>query len=206
MSLNRTTWKTASELLWLEFRGELLLAAFWSVYLLVSWQGLFPEFLQKIERVLGAYLSEERLGMLLSFIGISIGIYVAVLSIFATSATCASEELTKQGLGSRFVTVLMVGLSENLLLALHILLTPRNCPCFMELSISLLLLALLALWKFIRLLVQLFRINLEWTRTEGNRREKLEQDYLFALEAIQRELSRFRGTPPFHNPSGRLGE
>ena len=137
-------------------------------------------------QILQNYFTEQRMSVLVTFVSISIGVYMAVLSIFATAVTIASEKIVDKGLDTGFVRVVSVGLIENVAVAILIMIVPMQVPFYIELLTVFLLLALNSFQKFIRIVIALFKINIDNVKDTIKKQDNLKEDVLNLLEQINR--------------------
>ena len=133
--------------------------------------------------VLEDYLSQTRVDGIASFFAITIGIYIAVITVLATSEIGISDRLLKKRLDKRLLYVVIGGMIENLVAAGGAIFLPINQFTKHMLVISIML-SLISFVKFIILLLEIFKGNMESMVVSMDEEEK----YRDTIEACLEEL------------------
>jgi len=142
------------KIIWNNFKIDFLAILFLVLILFLFWNHTN---LQLID--LGQYFSGDRLSRIASFFSIVIGIYIAVMTILASSIIGLTKEILNKRLDYSLLTVIIVGLCENLLSVGLCVFMPLSA-LFYKLLILIVVLATVSLIKFIIVLALMFRINL----------------------------------------------
>lgn len=129
------------------------------------------------------YFSTDRLGRIASFFSIVIGIYIAVMTILASSITGLTEKVLEKKLDDKLLSVIMLGLCENLLSVSICVFMPIT-TFFCKLLVLFTILALISLIKFIYILALIFKINLNEMARMIDVETKYKNDLLTNLEQI----------------------
>ncbi|WP_230397991.1 hypothetical protein [Novisyntrophococcus fermenticellae] len=109
---------------------------------------------------LNTYFSKDRLAGIGTFFAITIGVYIAVITVLATSEIGISREMLKRRLDKPLIDVMMAGMTENLVTTGLAIFVPVNkITCYILLVF--LSVSLVSFAKFIRLLVIIFKQNME---------------------------------------------
>lgn len=109
---------------------------------------------------MAVYFTNERLNGIATFFSITIGVYIAVITVLATAEIGISAEMLRRQLDKRLINVMMMGIIEDFVAVTLAVFVPLN-----EISIKVLVLSMvvagISFVKFIRLLFTIFKVNME---------------------------------------------
>lgn len=143
-----------------------------------------PAFSNYLFPLLKNYLSDSRIDNLSDFFSITSGIYIAVITIVATSVIGVSKDLLGRNLDRPMIHVFTVGLSEGLLTVGISIFIPREMPYYYLILATLILISIISLIKFIRLLVLMFEANMNKMTEDIVKKESAEGDILYYLKIL----------------------
>lgn len=135
--------------------------------------------------VLKDYLSQTRLDGIASFFAITIGIYIAVITVLATSEIGISRELLRQRLDKRLLYVIIGGMTENLITAGGAIFLPIN-QFTKHILVIFVVLSLISFMKFIVLLLEIFKGNMESMAVSMDEEER----YRDTIEAYLKKIAK----------------
>lgn len=165
---------------------ELIISLFSIVGIIIYFTDL-PLFAQLGNNLLN-YFTAERISNISAFFSIAVGIYIAVVTIIATSVIGISKELLLKKLDYPLVLVIIWGMVESLLaVALSVFLTSNHFIYFWLLATTNLL-AIVSFVKFIRLLLLIFKKNLEMMAKHIDDEDNYRNDLLTHIELISEYL------------------
>lgn len=140
--------------------------------------------------ILKDYLSKERINGLASFFSITSGIYIAVITIVATSVIGVSKDLLGRNLDRPMIHVFTLGLSEGLLTVGVSIFLPREIPYYYLILATSILVSIISLIKFIRLLILMFEANMNKMTEDIVKKESDEGDILYYLKILSQHKNR----------------
>lgn len=109
---------------------------------------------------MAGYFTNERLNGIATFFSITIGVYIAVITVLATAEIGISAEMLRRQLDKRLINIMMMGIIEDFVAVTLAVFVPLN-----EISIKVLVLSMvvagISFIKFIRLLFIIFKVNME---------------------------------------------
>ncbi len=108
---------------------------------------------------LATYFSQDRLNGIATFFSITIGIYVAVITILAMSVIGISREMLKKGLDKPLLYVIVVGLIENICSVALAIFVPLNVLTT-KILLIVVVVSVISFIKFIFLLLEIFKANM----------------------------------------------
>lgn len=135
--------------------------------------------------VLKDYLSQTRVDGIASFFAITIGIYIAVITVLATSEIGISRELLKKRLDKRLLYAIIGGMVENLIAAGIAIFLPIN-QFTKHILVIFVILSLISFMKFIVLLLEIFKGNMESMASSIDEEEK----YRDTIEAYLKKIAK----------------
>lgn len=139
---------------------------------------------------LSAYFSSDRLNGIATFFAITIGIYVTVIMVLATSRIGISRGMLKSNLDKRLINVMIVGMIENFISTGLAIFIPMSGKTRYILT-TFLIMSIVSFVKFIALLVVIFSVNLNEMAKEMDDEEKYQDDMLTYVEGIYRFLKKY---------------
>jgi len=138
------------------------------------------------------YFSESRVSLLINFYSIVIGMYIAVITILATSRLSISEDILKERLDSKLIRVMLAGIIENLAVVVMLIAVPSSIRWYYDIVLVTIIVALLSLIKFICFLAIFFQLNMEAMAKEideENQRKGKDRGFQNSLMNALKEIS-----------------
>ena len=120
------------------------------------------------------YFTSDRLNGIAAFFAITIGVYIAVVTILATSELAISKNILKKKLDKKLINIIIVGIVENISAAGIAMFIPMNVITRYILSFV----------KFIILLLLLFKGNLNQMAKDIDSRDRYENEIYNCLNKI----------------------
>ena len=106
------------------------------------------------------YFTSERLNGIATFFSITIGVYIAVITVLATAEIGISAEMLRRKLDKRLINIMMMGIVEDFIAVTLAVFVPLNVISVKVLVLSIIV-AGISFVKFIRLLFIIFKVNME---------------------------------------------
>lgn len=113
-----------------------------------------------VEISLEEYLSSDRLSGIASFFSITIGVYIAIIAILATSEIGISREILKRRLDAQLISVIMAGMVENFFTVGFAIFVPFNKLTRYALCVFIAI-SVISFAKFVYLLILIFKANMD---------------------------------------------
>ncbi|MGC4018931.1 MAG: hypothetical protein QM793_06710 [Muricomes sp.] len=132
---------------------------------------------------LSSYFSQDRLAGIATFFAITIGIYIAVITVLATSEIGISKEMLKRRLDKPLIDVIIAGMTEDFVTVGLSIFVPINKVTSYILLIFLSV-SLVSFAKFIRLLIIIFKQNMEHMAKSIDEEESYKNNMLTYVEEI----------------------
>lgn len=133
------------------------------------------------------YFNQERLNGIAAFFSITVGIYVTIVTILATSRIGISKEILEKNLDKGLINVIIFGMSENLLAVAMSIFIPLN-KTGAYILLVLLIVSVISFVKFILLLVIIFKANLNKMARDIDQEEQYSNEMLGTIKEIQKNL------------------
>ncbi len=169
-----------------DLREEIIIAVMFSIVFIVIFICKYFDLWEvPIDIFLKSYLTPDRLNGAASFFAITIGVYIAVITILATSEISISRELLVRKLDRRIIKVAMVGMSENLMCAGCAIFIPIN-KISSRMILTLVVLSVISFIKFIVLLLRIFIENMNQMAKAIDEKERYDNDILTYVEEISK--------------------
>lgn len=162
-------------------KTEILVAAFSLLFWLVNPGGI----IKKVD--FPAYFSQDRLNGIAAFFAITIGVYITIVTVLATSEIGISKEMLKRRLDRPLINVIMVGLTENFVSVGFSVFAPMNVNTSFMLVVSLII-SVISFIKFIILLVIIFKKNMEQMAKAIEEEEMYKNEMLTYVKEISRYI------------------
>ena len=161
---------------------ECLIFILFILFSILSWNSV-------IDRIdFSYYYTENRISGIVDFFSISVGIYIAVITILGTSVIGITKKLLETRLDERLINVTMIGMGECIIsLGLLVFMDCKSWMYYYSL-IAINLASLSSFIKFIIILVLIFKANLNALAKDIDEREQYEIDMLATLENILKTL------------------
>lgn len=135
------------------------------------------------------YFNSDRLSGIAAFFAITIGIYIAVITILATSELGISKELLIKRLDRPLIDVIMAGIVENLISVGLAIFVPLNEATSYVLSVFLII-SIMSFTKFVKQLIRIFRKNMDSMAKSIDEAEKYNNDMLTYVKEISKYCQR----------------
>lgn len=127
-----------------------------------------------------------------NFLEISIAIYAAIISIFATARTTITDRLSKNKLHVGFIVTLSIGLIFNVFSIFTIPMIQFNENTHWLLLLSVLIITIVALCYiiiFFITLIQIFTVSVDMSAKEINDEEKKYNELIELVNKIEKDLN-----------------
>ncbi len=136
------------------------------------------------------YLTPKRLENITFLTGVIVTVYLAVISIIATSSLALIPKLLETNLDKRIINIITFGLFENFLLLVMVVFLDSEKEIYLKLCIVVVLGAFLSFIKFVKILLQFLKTNFDLMAQEIDERKNKEIEYLTILDNIDKKLER----------------
>lgn len=136
-----------------------------------------------------SYFTQDRLNGIAAFFAIAVGVYVAVVTVFATSKIGISREMLKRNLDKPLINVVIVGMIEDIITVGLSIFIPIN-KITVHILIIFLMVSVISFGKFILLLIIIFRANMNEMAKEIDAEEEYNDELLSCLKEILNQLKR----------------
>jgi len=141
-------------------------------------------FITSLEGNLTSYFSQEVKNGISSFFSITVGIYIAVVTIISTSIIGISKAILQRKLDHLLISIIVGGMTEGLVaVGLSVFCTSKGFV-YLWLLATIVIVAIVSFIKFIKLLLLIFRKNLEIMAKTIDEDEKYKNDLLTHIEDI----------------------
>lgn len=131
------------------------------------------------------YFNQDRLNGIATFFAITIGVYIAVITVLATSEIGISKEMLKKNLDKPLIDVIIAGMAENFTTVGLAIFIPLN-KFTGKILIIILTISIISFVKFIILLIAIFKANMNQMAKEIDAEERYKDSILGYLRTISR--------------------
>lgn len=145
---------------------------------------VFPDFIKKYD-----YFSQDRLDGIVTFFAITIGVYIAVITVLATSEIGISKEMLKKRLDKPLINVIVVGMTENFIATGLGIFAPAN-KLIERLLLIFIITSLISFAKFVVLLVIIFKKNMDQMAKSIDDDEEYRNQILHYLHSINNNFKK----------------
>ena len=145
---------------------------------------VFPDFIKHYD-----YFSQDRLNGIVTFFAITIGVYIAVITVLATSEIGISKEMLKKRLDKPLINVIVVGMIENFIATGLGIFAPTNMLMKRVLLIFIII-SLISFTKFVVLLVVIFKKNMDQMAKSIDDEEEYRNQILCYLHNINNDFKK----------------
>lgn len=135
------------------------------------------------------YFTQDRLNGIATFFTITIGVYVAVVTVLAMSEIGISKALLEKKLDRALINVIIFGILEDIITAGIAIFVPRNKIIYFILLVSVFI-SIISFIKFIILMVIIFKKNMDQMAKNMDAEESYRNDLLSYLEQIKRNTEK----------------
>ena len=141
---------------------------------------VFSSKISRVTKFAEGYYSESRMGGMIAFYAISIGIYVTVISIIGTSEISITRELLRRRLDQRILWVSSIGILLNTVAVLIITFMPNLLIGIWVVPI--LVSSIVSFMHFLFAILTLYKVNMDSMAREIDQRDQYLRDVLLHLE------------------------
>lgn len=138
------------------------------------------------------YFSENRIANLSAFFAITIGIYIAVISILATSIIGLSAKLLEAQLDKSLIFVTKIACWENIFAVLFGTFLPVKQLPWSICYVGLLIVSIVSFIKFLRIMFLIFQGNMEKMAKEIDQDTQNRNDILIRLDNIENDVKEMK--------------
>lgn len=138
-----------------------------------------------VEKIMQTYFTQDRISGIATFFTIIIGIYVAVLTVIATSEIGLSKKIIQNNIDDALIVIIVVGMIENLL-TVGVAIFGVDRVWIYEVLLTGIAASLVSFAKFVRLIVLISRGNMNEIAKNIESEERYKNDILTYLEEIHR--------------------
>lgn len=135
---------------------------------------------------LSTYYTESRLNNIVTFVSISIGVYMAIISILATTSTSVSEKIVERKLDDGLIALTCSGIIEGSFLMGLIIFVADTSPDLYYLITLLIIIFSISFLKFIIFVILAYKYNLSTIAKQVDEKNNLKNDILHLLEQIEK--------------------
>lgn len=165
-------------------RIEILLFIIFLVFICISFLNKkVLSCFQEINQNFWCLFDNNKLSLITDFFAITIGIYIAVTTLVATSVIGISRKMLEKKLDKQILTFLIIGLLENLITIIFCIL--ENCLMFYFL-LFFMLISLVTLIKFIYLIIKMFNANMDQMTKDFDKDDERSNYLINLLEKIEK--------------------
>lgn len=140
---------------------------------------------------LSTYFTQDRLNGIAAFFAITIGVYIAVVTVLATTEIGISKEILRKKIDRSLINVIMVGIGENFFSVGLSIFIPLNAFTRYVLIVFLTI-SIISFAKFIILLVIIFKKNLQLMAQSIDEEEVYRNNMLTYIEEIFKYFQKHR--------------
>lgn len=140
---------------------------------------------------LGKYFTQDRLNGVASFCAITIGVYIAVITIIATSEIGITKPMLEQKLDKGLINVIIAGIIENVVSVVFAIFIPQNdvTSCIL---IVFIVASIVSFVKFVIMLFFIFKGNMEAMAKVIDENDRYKDDIMTYLDKIARYCDKHR--------------
>lgn len=142
------------------------------------------------QQCINAYFSESRCSNVASYTSITIGIYVTIWSIFATSSSGINIELFKKRIEGQLFFIISVGLIEAFASTFLCVFFPRTTSFYSNLVMVLIILTTVSFVKLIYLVMIITKLNIEQMIKDIDSQNKAKTAALVKLDEIYDHITK----------------
>ena len=134
------------------------------------------------------YFSENRCAAIASFMGVEVGIYVAIWSILTTSTSRLNSEILKEKIESQLLFVIIVGIVEAFISIFFCVFIPTPFNAYSSLLLLTTLLALVTFVKFLINVLLITKLNIQHIVKEIDEQNSRQTEFSVKLDEVYRRL------------------
>lgn len=142
------------------------------------------------------YFCQDRIINLSNFFSITVGIYLAIITLLATSVIGISKEILKKRADIQLISVLVFGMAENILAVFLSIFADSNfIPHYTLFLCAAILTSLISFIKFIILIILIFIANMDRTAKMIDEEDEYKENLQSLLEDIVRNTNNLNPKP-----------
>ena len=138
-----------------------------------------------VEKIMQIYFTQDRISGIATFFTIVIGIYVAVLTVIATSEIGISKKIIQNNIDDTLIVTIVGGMIENLL-TVGVAIFGIERIWIYDILLTVIVASLVSFTKFVRLVVLISRGNMKEIAKNIEAEEHYKNAILTYLEDIHR--------------------
>jgi hypothetical protein len=174
------------------FKCKLLIEIIANIIILVIIAGLLWGVNPWMKTVLSLAYVKDAIKSINSFLEMSIGIYIAVISILATARTSITEKLSKEKKHEIFIITISIGFVETVLALIFsnifLGIDYFSNSFIIPIIISLVIISILQISRFFFALLIMFNITVSSAASEARAEQEKHKDIMLKLNKIQNRL------------------
>lgn len=147
-------------------------------------------FTQAFTDTIKVYFNGARIDGITAFFTITVGIYLAVITIIATSVIGISKKLLSSKIDQALLVVFISGMVEDLLVIMTAVIVPSTFSCYYSLLIGFSLMAFISFVKFIWYISKIFHANLNEMAKNLDEESRYKDNILEQLTRISENTKR----------------
>ena len=133
-------------------------------------------------------IEKERRADVISFFSIIIGVYIAVITLIATSIIGITKEILKENLDSQLIDTIIFGMTEAMLAILIIIFIDSTTNLTRVILIAFICNSIISFFKFVIILTLIFKANMNAMAKEIDSKDDYENRILTTLDEIKNKL------------------
>ena len=133
-------------------------------------------------------IEAEKRADIISFFAIIIGVYIAVITIIATSIIGITKEILKENLDSQLIDTIIFGMTEAMLAILIIIFIDSTTNLTRVILIAFICNSIISFFKFVIILTLIFKANMNAMAKEIDSKDDYENRILTTLDEIKNKL------------------
>lgn len=133
-------------------------------------------------------IKTEKRADIISFFSIIIGVYIAVITIIATSIIGITKEILKENLDSQLIDTIIFGMTEAMLAILIIIFIDSTTNLTRVILIAFICNSIISFFKFVIILTLIFKANMNAMAKEIDSKDDYENRILTTLDEIKNKL------------------
>lgn len=146
--------------------------------------------LDSILNIIRNYLCPKMVEKLSGFFSITIAMYMAVITIIATSVMGISKEFLKSKQENAIIDIFIVGIVEELSVVGISIFGVNDCPAYYTILITSIVMSVISLVKFIHLIVLIFKANMKLMVSQIDMDEYQKNKLFDIIEDIEKNTRR----------------
>lgn len=133
------------------------------------------------------YFSQDRLNGISAFFAITIGVYIAVITILGTTEISISKDILAKRLDNQLIYIMVMGMVEDFISAGLATFVPIN-DFTARLLLMFLIISIISFVKFVIILVIIFKVNMIQMAKSIDEEKRYKDDILTYLSEIEKQV------------------